>query len=452
MKSFKILAMGTMALAAASLATAATQYVKITGSSAFRGATTIAAYNCLNASLTGAKAITGGVAESGKTLLNGTHSILKGYLATDTSGTGDVYVIQMFWTGSVGGVLNLATNNPAVGPYTPTIAATSAWISDTSSSTTGMAAITKSGTGASQTLTANVLTGVGYEAASEADIAMSDSKQNTTPYDNTNYPDLNEVKVGVVPFVWVKGDSADSTAHGKLANFTNINANQAQQMLTAGGLPLSQFTGIAADSGYKVFPIGRDADSGTRVVTFAESGFGVFGSPVQYAGTVTSGHVSSIALYGGQTINGTVYAAGQGGYASGGNLVTPLSAPIASSSVTFGSPSKIVACLVGYLGTSDAATALNTSGSGTAVLTYNGVGITFNGSVWDYTNIKNGSYTFWGYEYVMQNTAHQFTSDAQDNFTQALIAQIDTNGDAVVSGIQLSTMVVKRNSEGGKIY
>ena len=51
----------------------------------------------------------------------------------------------------------------------------------------------------------------------------------------------------------------------------------------------------------------------------------------------------------------------------------------------------------------------------------------------------------------MQNTVHQGQGDAQDNFTQALITQIDTNGDVAVSGVKLGDMAVKRASEGGRI-
>ena len=442
MKHLKSCAATVLALLAADAAFAATNYIKITGSSAFRGATTIAAYNLLDST----KTITGAYVESGKSMTGANRTILKGKLAGDISG--DDYVIQMFWTGSVGGVLSLANN---VAPSTPTIPDSQGWVSD---ATLGLTAVTKSGTGAAQTLSGGTqISSPVYEAASVADIAMSDSKQSTTAYSvDAGYPDLAEAKVGVIAFSWVKGSSADSAVQAKLANFTSISSLEAQQLFTS-GLPLSQATGLAADSDVKVFPLGRDADSGTRVVAYAETGFGVFSLPNQYIATVTSGNVASIALYPTQTINGTSYALGQGGYASGGNVVTPLSAPVGSG-VLFPAVGGKKVALVSYLGVNDAVSVLKANASA-SLLKWNGVALPYTVSgttyTFDYTPITNGTYTYWSYEYVMENANIQGNGSAQDLFAAALVSQV-TAGDAAVSGVNLSDMKVKRNTEGALIY
>ena len=437
MKSFKILAMGTMALAAASMATAATQYVKITGSSAFRGATTIAVYNLLD----GTQTISGGVAESGKKVTNGTHTILKGKLAS--APTGDTYVIQMFWTGSAGGVMNVANDYQVAFPST----ATTAWLADNAAN---LVTVTKTGSGSGQDITTSaVISSPVWDGASRADIAMSDTKQATTIYTiDAGFNDLQEAQVGVVPFVWVRSGSADSALATQLTGFTNINTLQAQQVLTAtGGTPLSQFTGLAADNNAKVFVLGRDGDSGTRLVTFAESGFGTLSNPYQVITTPTgstTGNVTAISAYASQTINGITYAAGNGGYSSGGTLATDLNRNV--SGFTVGG--KKVA-LVGYLGTSDAAAVTNGK-----VLGWNGVTLPFNSAggltdgKWDYTAVRNGSYTFWSYEYLMRSAS---IGVFQDAFATALASQI-AGADAVVSGVISTSMAVSRNAEGAVIY
>ena len=437
MKSFKILAMGTMALAAAAMASAATVNVKIIGSSAFRAASTVAAYNLLD----GTKSITGSWAESGKSMTGATRTVLVG----TRTGTSDTYVIQMFWTGSAGGVLSIASGANGA---TPAVLETAAWLSASNVTT----AVTKTGSGLTQTLGGGNYAGAtpAFDAAAQADIAMSDSHQATTAYTvDAGYPDLLEKKVGVIPFLWVRGASTDSAVTSALANFTNISPLQAQQMLV-NGLPLSQFTNVAADSGTKVFPLGRDADSGTRIAAFAESGFGVFSNPAQYKTTDNGTNVTGIALYPAQSINGVSYLAGQGGYAGGSDLAGPLNKPVLSGT-TFGGKNVV---LVGYVGANDAAGV--TTGT---KLAWNGVSLPFNSGggltdgKWNFDAIRNGSYTFWTYEWVMLNTnIHtDYTSDAQGVFANALAAQIQ-GGDAAVSGVALSSMLVSRNNEGTVVY
>jgi hypothetical protein len=179
--------------------------------------------------------------------------------------------------------------------------------------------------------------------------------------------------------------------------------------------------------------MGRDEDSGTRLTSFAESGFGVFGSPVQYVATVSSGAITSIAPYQAQTILGISYPAGHSGYSSGGTLATTLNSPVAAAARD---SLNAKFALLAYFGTNDA----NGVNAGANNLTFNGV-------AYSADNVREGKYTFWGYEHLMYRST--LTGNAKTVADQ-LAAQIK-NTDAAVSGVLLSTMHVSRTTEGAVI-
>ena len=192
-------------------------------------------------------------------------------------------------------------------------------------------------------------------------------------------------------------------------------------------------TGTAADSTVYVYAMGRDEDSGTRLTTFAESGFGIFGSPIQYEATITSGAIASIAAYHAQTILGLSYSAGHSGYSSGGTLATTLNTPVAAAARD-ALNSKFA--LIAYFGVNDA----NGVNGGNNNLTYNGV-------AYSAAAVQEGKYTFWGYEHLMYRAT--LTGNAKTVADQ-LATQIKTT-DASASGVLLSTMHVSRVTEGAVI-
>lgn len=400
MKSFKFSLVALFALAGASLASAQTATtIRITGSTAFRAATAAAIQNILNPGFTygyiGANV--GGANQST-------------FVGTTKSGNIPV-IIKCSYAGSVGGVQTIAQ-------VTPVVTTASPYISETNALTA---------TGA--VLTAATAT---FDSPANADVAMSDTFQSSTQFFGTGFNTLVDTVVGVVPFVWTKGSSSDPAVQASLATVTNVTPLLARAALT-GGAPLSMFTGVAGDSSVYVYVMGRDEDSGTRLTAFAEAGFGVFGSPIQYEATSAGGFLTAIAPYRAQTILGISYAQGHSGYSSGGTLATTLNTPV-SATARDAAGGKFA--LIAYFGKNDA----NGVNGGNNNLTFNGV-------PYSDDNVREGKYTFWGYEHLTYRST--LTGNAKTVADQ--LANQIKNTDATVSGVLLSTMHVSRATEGAVI-
>ncbi len=398
MKAIKGILAGALALVFVGAASAQST-IRITGSTAFRAATVTAVQNILQPGYT--------YGYNGTSATGANQSI---FVGTTKIGSLPV-VIKCSWGGSVGGVQTIAQQSPAV--TLPT------WLSES------LNTLTAAGT-------PNLNSGNIYDSPAGADVAMSDSFQSTTQFAGTGYNALVSTVVGVVPFVWTKGASADPAVQASLDKLTNMTPLAARLILAAGA-PLSMLTGNSADANIYTYPMGRDEDSGTRVVEFAESGFGVFGSPVQYQPTITGGEITAIAPWPAATVLGFSYPAGHSGFASGGTLATNLNTPVAAAARD---AFKSKFALVAFFGVNDA-TRVN---SGKNNLTYNGV-------AYSPEAVREGLYTCWGYEHLMyRNTLSGNAKTVADQ----LATQIRT-ADATVSGVLLSTMNVSRSTEGAVI-
>lgn len=391
MKTKNILKAGALALATATLAFAQTE-IRITGSTAFRAATHTAIQNILNPGFT--------YAYTGTSFTGASAAVFHG----TTVGTNVPVTIKTGWAGSVGGIQAIAQN--------PRINAAGQFIASSVVGTTG------GQSGASATV------------AQVADVTMSDSKQASTPFVGGSFDTLIASQVGVVPFVWVKGFSANGAGSAALSRITNMTPSQAQ-LLLGGGLPTSMLTGNASDAAVIAYATGRDEDSGTRLVSYAESGFGVLANPNQYQPITSGSTITGIQLWPAATVLGTNYPVGHSGFSSGGTLADTLKLSVTSGATDdFGSPFV----LISYFGINDAN---RVAASLANALTYNGVAYSDNA-------VRYGSYTFWSYEWLMYR--NDLSSTAKTVADQ-LAARI-TNFDAPVSGIQLSTMAVTRDAEG----
>lgn len=399
MKALKRLAATLFAFSLVAVASAQTTTLRITGSTAFRKATVVAIQNILNPGYT--------YGFQGASATGGNQAVFVG-----TTKVGNLpVVIKCSWAGSVGGTQTIAQQSPAINVST--------WLSES---------LNTLSTGG----TANLNSGNIYDAATGADVAMSDSFQSSTAFTGPGYNTLVDWVVGIVPFVWTKGKTNDTAVQASVANVTNMTPLLAKLVLSAGA-PLSMFTGSAADSAVYVYAMGRDEDSGTRLTAFAESGFGVFSSPIQYQATVAGGAITAIAPWPAATVLGIPYPIGHSGYSGGGALATALNTPVDTAARdSFGS--KFF--LVGYFGVNDAA---NVNG-GANNLTYNGV-------AYSEAAVREGKYTFWGYEHLTYRTT---LSGNAKTVADQLVTQIKT-ADASQSGILLSTMNVSRAVEGGVI-
>lgn len=377
MKTIKTLLASLLALGLVSAAQAQTE-VLITGSTAFRANTLNAIQNIMSPGYTFGWVGTGAYNGS-------TWAIIKGTVAA----TGANVIIKTHFSGSEGG-------NQTVSGQIPIVFLDNSSATSPPPGTSGLPDPT--GTGPMEV----------------PDIGMSDTYQSSSFFFGTyfghSYPALNAVLttpglptgqiVGVVQFKWCAGKNTP-------ASMTNMTSQLARDLFGAGTAALALWTGLSTDHGTTVFAVGRDFDSGTRLTTFAESGVGAKAVVKQYFPYDSSGNVLNTAggtidhfgLTPAGSVNGIPYGPGNGGYSSGGNQSKGMN----------NTPPANQLC-VGYLGTNDADGQI--SGSGLKELSYNGVtlGLPENSSL-----IKEGAYTFWGYEHLYYrdsaNTTVEGTAD-----------------------------------------
>jgi hypothetical protein len=261
-------------------------------------------------------------------------------------------VVNCLWSGSEAGIVDVGTSGK-----TENFMADSLISSTTTSDPAGSPSSTQ---------------------AHQVDLAMADNKQSYSPAGSA-LTALTGTQVGVVPFKWVRNVG--------LWSGTNITDAQIRGALT-GQAKLALFSGNASDTGSYVYVAGRDGSSGTRVNAFGESGFGINSSPNQIE--ITAGTGAMALLTSSHGVN--VYA-GNYGQSSGGTLAGTMG----TSSTTVSAADLVHSGITGYsavayLGVGDATTAIN---AGATVLSYNGI-------PYSVAAIEQGTYTFWGNEYVYE--------------------------------------------------
>ena len=341
--------------------------IYITGSTAFRNAALTAIQNILS----GAAATT----TSGGTLAAPTGN-LTNWINVTIPNVGSHYNIKCSFYGSVGGV-NTTSNSLS-------------WPFDTDA-TTGVT--THAVNWVSGAIQLQSTSGGSQITADTAvpDITFSDSFQHSTPFaDNT----LTDNIVGVAPFTWVASYGASAPS----GQILSMSPDVVNALYSAGTVGLATLTGNPADktSGAKLYAVGRDKDSGTRLCALAVSYFGPFTQEtLQYLPTVVGTAVTACnTFYPSETINGVTYDAGDTGYASGGTL----------AGVMRNSTTAINGWLMTYLGKSDAKTALysGSTGAGNAVaVAWNGIQYYAGSGTFNDAAVQQGAYTFWSYEHEM---------------------------------------------------
>ncbi len=386
---WKVLAgLATLAMASTSPAQT-TNTLRITGSSAYRAAT----HNAILAMLDPAERVYG---FTGSSLSSASRAQFTGRLAADTN---VICNIQTVFSGSVDGVIRLVYRGSNTFDRTD-------WPVGTNLTAGGTASISF------------------LSETAPSDVAMSDAYQNSTKYTS---PTLVDNIVGVIPFIWVR----NSDATNAIANMTPL---LAQQVLAAGSVPLSFFTGNAADT-TKVRSVGRNADSGTRVTTFAETGFGIFTPPSQWQVLLNGSSVTNVVPYPAETVLGESFATGQSGYGSGGTIVTAFNATGSNAAPV---PSTRRGWLISALGVSDA----NNVNSGNNKLTWNGV-------AYSQDAVRNGQYTFWSYEHLFYGSYVSGNATLKTIADQLVSTLLST--DPGTAAVQLSTMKVTRGQEGAPV-
>lgn len=350
----------------ASFANAQTEtVVDLTGSTAGRSATHAAILQTLSSPT---------YAYQGSSASGATRAIYRGSIGANS------YIIRTFWSGSVNGVRDIAQQIQQTGFIDKNVA----------------------GSASGQQIEAPALAPASPETAPE--IGFSDVFQSTTAF--TSPALVVEDEVGIIPFKWFKNKGASAG----LINMTPMLTRGIYGSL--GTLPLSQFTGVAADAAKTVYAAGRNSDSGTRITAMAESGYGVFLDVTQYQFTAQGGAITA-SSYTGNT-----------GYGSGSNI-----SAILGNTWTEGD-------IVAYLGSSDWGSAV---AAGAVELTWNGVPYSDNAA-------REGSYTFWGYLHMNRMAL----AGAALTFYNQLKTNLTANPGSVL--IKETDMKVSRDGDGAPVF
>ena len=238
------------------------------------------------------------------------------------------------------------------------------------------------------------------------DAGMSDTYQGASLYRTNSSKGYNALYsanpnvdadgiVGVVVFKWL---ASPGTKVGQ--GVTNMTSQNARNLIPAGTLAGSFMNPTASGTAYLV---GRDSMSGTRLTTFAETGYGAVKGAAQYAPGKTTTAVTDIndanlvkAISTPIKSLGLLTDGTAGGYGSGGDLCKAISNTLdASLAGKF---------LIGYAGTADSDSSSQGILNGAEELAYNGVALgKYTGSTFNYNDwslVRNGVYTFWGYEHM----------------------------------------------------
>lgn len=432
------------ALALALVATASADVtVHITGATAFRTATLDTIKARFLASTTPSFKFghdkTGAVGDPKQSFNVSTRSIFKGTFP----GVAGVTTIKATFTGSVEGI------RAATGGTQPTYLVDGGAFA-TAAQTAGGTEVVSYSTAAAGTI---------------SDIAFSDVGQAATPVVGTLAPSNPEV--GVVTFVMIANEASP-------AGLTNVTTQNFRALMARGFQPLRLFTGLAADTA-RVYATGRNDGSGTRTTYLAESGYGVANRVNQYfVSLTTAGAISQLTLFragsgaidtGGTGNISTIWPSagvdGNGGYSSGGNLVTELVKPAAASVVVRAFNVDDGAYEITYTGPLSLVTAISTGDALTAttspevarVLGYNGSTITpistgFGLSPADEAKVTEGQYTLWSFQRMYRRSD---IADADDRKLVYDGIRNNLNANLGATGIPISSMHVTRPLDGGVV-
>lgn len=481
MKSIKTATAALLALALAGTGASAQTTIHIAGSTAFRASATAAIKHAIGTNLT--------YAYNGANVYKAGAAIFSGTLVS----TGAPVVIKTFWTGSAAGVVDLVSQRSITGfidSGTVTLSSTGTIIANgyTKESSPIQAAFTDAfqSSVAPSVATASLSGSVGsYTTA-----AALANGINSAPLVDAGAVASAVSTIGVVPFEWVLGKNSTG------AVFTNI-TQQSAYALIQGATPLSFFTGgtTSNDQFKYVFLIGRNEDSGTRIVDLAEPQGGFGQSATQYQlgfANNTANNDSFTMPTGGSSTSVTTInlwptnwtlntepnmfwlATGHSGYIGGGDVGNALSAnnPVTGLSLTgtitgsgtatwhtpVPTPSGYTgAYFVGYLGVADAQTPI---GNGGTLLSYNGVPFSVQAC-------QTGLYSMWGFEHLyyfgsgihaLSGAAQQAMDDVAD-LVYSTYAPTNSSGVTDPTQAQLSSagilfdsnFRVTRSVEGGQI-
>lgn len=261
----------------------------------------------------------------------------------------------------------------------------------------------------------------------DANLSFADNQLENMPFDTTG---LGSVEVGVVPFIWVKSANAESET-----DINNVTSKIIPTLFGAGAIEQHLITGDASDTDKYVAVVGRAWTSGTRIITAAETGYGVTTTATFacLAGGAWDLASSNPGVVGDNNLYGYGY-----GYESGSTLKTALMTAPADAGPAIGMMS------VGE--------ARSSSGGG-SILAADAQRLKHSGVTYTRDAVRTGQYTFWSYERLVYKNADN-TGDMATFITKLVDcldtqAQNDTSSDA--PAIALSDMGVQRANDGAPV-
>jgi hypothetical protein len=423
------------AAAALSIASASAQEViYITGATAFRSAANNTLYSLYSNNLLASSG--SGVSDSSAIALYFTNCTLTNNAVVD---------IAVTWTGSEGGMQSVAsgTNNVRVPFYDKAKLAAAG----TTTRTTGLAAPDTA------LMAAGPLTSLqkGIIGCSDSFQASSRFQGGKKAGDGRTYTSVTVAAVGVVPYSLIASRGYTNTFPDR-----NMSLNNMYNILTAsGGMTGEKISGNTNHTTVKLFGVGRNIDSGTRVITLANLKAGIADQLTQWRVTATNGAATAMVKHPATTINGIATSLGEGGETSGGTVAGYMTNVITGTTpVTGTSRGSQTNYLVGYVSVADITSARRTAGL--VPLKFNGV----EGRCYDntshttldagYTNIITGAYPFWGYEFVTyDNAVASVNAKAFANNFINLIKSFDSTNSIIAPNIKLSDMRISRTVDGG---
>ena len=434
------------AAAALSIASASAQNViYITGATAFRKAANKNLYALFGDKL---------YASSG-TATN-TDSAVGLYFTNCVLSNNAVVDIAVTWTGSEGGIQQVAsgTNNKRVPYFDKAKIDTARPGSTLTTGASGRLGLTAPDT---TSFTEGTFTSLqkGLVAFMDSFPGSSRFKPNVKASDGNVYKSLQAAAIGVVPYTYIASKGFDTAFPER-----NISTGNAQQALESGYIKGNLLTGADADADITIWTMGRNIDSGSRVINHAVNKYGTLTPVVQWKVTASGGNVTQIEKHPATTLLGIGVALGNNGESSGSAMAGFMTNSFPSGfanvvSATGESAGATANYLIGY---SSVADTLPLVGSGLVPLKYNGVeGRCYsqtNATTLDagYTNITTGRYPYWGYEFIGYDNTLSGNANVPVLVNQ-LVARIrslaSTNSD-LAPNIALGDMKVDRSEDGGK--
>ncbi len=294
-----------------------------------------------------------------------------------------------------------------------------------------------------------------------ADMAFSDCLQSSTPF-RAVYPLTNRNlessfyhrQVAVVPFKFVSSYSVGSFINP----ITNMTTRLASLLYSNGDLPVALWTGNAADQGKFIYGTGFNPDSGTRVITLSETGYGSLGSLLQYQPAFSGTSISSQVPFPAVALNTSTGTALPAGWSEGNG---GFSNPVALADSMRYTTSAIGGFYLTGLGLLDAKRATSATGAGAGPAKE----LTWNGVPYSFTNVVEGTYTFWGYEYLytrllpnsLNSTIYSPGYSVKSNVAQILGENVSSLPPTPLADqisaetINLSDMHVVRSGDGGDV-